>query len=88
MCPSELHPPEWFVAYPSESKPLLIQSRDPFQTAWLPENPDEDYNVSSGAKGMMVSSPALSYARYVLGLHFLPAVPTHTCPKDNQNNVP
>ena len=61
--------PEYVLAYPEGSQPLLVSTTNPKETAWLPENSDMDYCVVTNptTKKINVSSPALGYSTYVPG---------------------
>ena len=37
--------PEFIVAFPENSPPLLVSTEDPNQTVWLPENPEKDFFI-------------------------------------------
>ena len=65
MCATDV--PAYVIAYPKDSKPLLISVTDPHRTAWLPENPDNDYMIATNptTSKECVTSPSLGYSAYV-----------------------
>lgn len=66
-CPSESLAPEYLVAYPQRAAPILIYVEDPSKTIWLPDNNEQDYQLTKNKKNSkwMLSSPALGYSKYV-----------------------
>lgn len=67
-CAAEDRPPQpYLVAYPPNTAPLLIDVENPVQCAYLPENDDQDYQLSVNKKNekWIVSSPGLGFSKYV-----------------------
>ena len=66
-CPSEDLGPSYVVAYPHESKPILVDLETPWHCAYLDENPDQDYELNYNKKKQKssVSSPSLGQSKYV-----------------------
>lgn len=62
----DIRPIPFLVAYPTSSKPLLVNIESPWECFELPENAEQDYQVTQNKKSdkWMVSSPSLCYSKY------------------------